>query len=196
MNTKTRINRNSSTLRLQIAGVLFLLVFGLYGGGSALAANDLDSFGLVLMLANSVAVIIIGVIIIGVILWPVIAADAPLTAIVYMASRLIEGSLLGVGAIVLILADNAELNLSLYRLGMITLGLGSIGFCRWLLWSRRIYALHAWLGLIGYPLLALAMVAGFVGMDFWSYTLLLPGAAFELTFGLYLLFVGLRPNTS
>ena len=129
---------------MQIVGALFVLVFGFYAGGSVLVSNKQVSLGLVLMLANSIAVIVIGLF-----LRPVIALDAPLTANIYNGARVAEGILLGVGASVLTLANNAELNSNLYRLGMITLGLGSIGFCRWLLSSRRIYAFHAWLGLIG-----------------------------------------------
>lgn len=185
MNDEIKMNENASTVKLRIVGALILLLFGLYGGGSALVSNGQASLGLVLLLTNSVAAIVIGVL-----LRSVIALDAPFTANVYLAARLFEAILLGVGATVLVLADNAELNSSLYRLGMIALGLGSIGFCRWLLSSRRIYTFHAWLGLIGYPLLVLAMIAGFFGLEFWSYALLLPGAAFELTFGLYLLFLG------
>jgi hypothetical protein len=189
--TEIQFNRHSSTLKLQIVGALIILLFGLYGGGSALASNGQVSLGLVLLLTNSAAAIVIGVL-----LRSVIALDAPFTANVYLAARVVEGLLLGVGAIVLALTDNVELNSNLYRLGMIALGLGSIGFCRWLLWSRRIHALHAWLGLIGYPLLVLAMIAGFFGLEVWSYVLLVPGAMFELTFGLYLLFVGLGSKLS
>ena len=185
MNDEIKTNENASNLKLRTVGALFILVFFFYAGGSVLISNGQVSIGLALMLANSVAVVVIGVI-----LRPIIALDAPLTASVYLAARVIEAILLGIGATVLALADNAELNSSLYRLGMIALGLGSIGFCRWLLSSRRIYVFHAWLGLIGYPLLVLAMMAGFFGLEFWANVFLLPGALFELTFGLYLLFVG------
>ncbi len=191
MHDKTQNNENTSTLKLRIVGALFVLVFIFYAGGSALVSNDQISLGLILMLANSIAVIVIGLF-----FRPIIALDAPITANIYLAARVVEGILLGAGATVLALANNAELNSSLYRLSMIALGLGSIGFCRWLLLSRLIYALHAWLGLIGYPLLVLAMIVGSFGFEFWSYVLLLPGAVFELTFGLYLLFVGLGSKSS
>jgi hypothetical protein len=191
MNSQIAVKADVSPAKLRLVGALFVLVFGFYGGGSALLSNGLVSLGLILMLANSAAVVAIAVL-----LRPVISQDAPLTANVYLAARVVEAVLLGLGAIVLALADNVELNSSLYRLGMIALGLGSIGFCRWLLSSRRIYAIHAWLGLIGYLLLALAMIAGFVGLEFWSYLLLLPGALFELSFGMYLIFVGLDSKRS
>jgi len=186
MNDEIKNNENASTLKLRIVGALIILLFGLYGGGSALVSNGQVSLGLVLLLTNSVAAIVVGVL-----LRSIIALDDPFTANVYLAARVAEGILLGVGATVLALNNNAELNSNLYRLGMIALGLGSIGFCRWLLSSRLIYAFHAWLGLIGYPLLVLAMITGFFGFELWSYVLLLPGAVFELTFGLYLLFAGL-----
>jgi hypothetical protein len=186
MDKQIPANEDVSSAKLRLVGALFLLVFGFYGGGSALVSNGLVSLGLTLILANSAAVVAIAVL-----LRPVISQDAPLTANLYLVARVVEAVLLGLGAIMLALADNIELNSSLYRLGMIALGLGSIGFCRWLLSSRRIYAIHAWLGLIGYLLLPLGMIAGFVGLEFWSYLLLLPGALFELSFGLYLLFVGL-----
>jgi hypothetical protein len=186
---ETQIIGHLSTLKLRIAGALILLAFVFYGGGTALIANGLASFGLALMLTNSIAVIVIGVYIRS-----AITVDAPFTANVYLLTRLVEGLLLGLGAMALVLADNAELNSILYRIGMIVLGLGSIGFCRWLLCSKRIHALHAWLGLIGYPLMAIGMIVGFFGFEFWSSMLLIPGALFELSFGLYLIFFGLGSN--
>jgi len=186
-----QIKEKSLNNRTRLIGGLILLAFVFYGGGSALVSNGQQTLGLVLMLINSAVVISIGVLIRS-----IIFKDAPFSANVYLVTRLAEGLLLGTGAIVWILNsqnfNGVELNTTLYRLGMIVLGLGSIGFCRWLIVTRAVHVGLAWLGLVGYPLLAMAMFAKFAGSEYWATMLLIPGAIFELTFGLSLLFVGLR----
>jgi hypothetical protein len=178
--------------KYRIIGGLFLLAFIFYGGGSALVSSGQQTLGLLLMLMNSAVVIGIGVLI-----RTIIARDALFSANIYLCTRLAEALLLGVGAIVWTLGSETvvngeELNTTLYRLSMIILGMGSIGFCRWLIATKAINVLLAWLGLIGYPLLALSMIAEFFGGEYWATIFLIPGAMFELIFGLSLLFVGLR----
>lgn len=187
---KERMKNKKSSL----IGGLFLLAFILYGGGSALVLSGLKIFGVSLILTNSVVVIIIGVLVRS-----ILEKDSPLSANVYFFTRLIEALLLGSGAIALTLgSDGAELNTTLYRLAMIILGLGSIVFCRWLIRKRAIYIALAWLGFIGYPLMALAMITEFSGGENLAVILLIPAAVFELTLGVLLILVGLRSplNTS
>ena len=190
MNNMEQIKEKSLNNRTRLIGGLILLAFVFYGGGSALVSSGQQILGLVLMLINSAVVISIGVL-----LRSMMSKDAPFSANVYLVTRLAEALLLGAGAIVWTLGsqyfNGAELNTTLYRLGMIILGLGSIGFCRWLIVTRTVYVGLAWLGLVGYPLLAIAMIAKFSGSEYWVTILLIPGAVFELTFGLSLLFVGM-----
>ena len=191
MNNMEQTMEKSLNNRIRLIGGLFLLAFVFYGGGNALVSNGQQAFGLVLMLINSAVVISIGVVIRS-----IMSKDAPFPANVYLVTRLAEGLLLGTGAIVWILNsqnfNGAELNTTLYRLGMIILGFGSIAFCRWLIVTRAVHVGLAWLGLVGYPLLALSMIAEFVGSEYWATVLIIPGAIFEMIFGLSLLFVGLR----
>ncbi|WP_299265300.1 DUF4386 family protein [uncultured Psychrosphaera sp.] len=178
----------SKNTKSRLIGGLFLLAFILYGGGTALALNGQMIFGMSLILTNSVVVIVIGLLVKS-----ILEKDSPLSANIYFFTRLSEALLLGIGAIALtFVSDGGELNTTLYRLAMIILGLGSIVFCRWLIATRVIYVPLAWLGYIGYPLMTLSMVAEFLGYGNFAIILLIPGAVFELTFGILLLLVGLR----
>ncbi len=192
MNSKGSHMEQSEThpiSKFRLIGGLFLLAFVFYGGGSVFVENAQPIFGLVFMLANSVTVIFIGAL-----LRPIIFKYSPFYANVYLGTRFAEALLLGIGATVLVLGplgfNGGELNTTLYRLAMIILGLGSIGFCRWLIVTRAVYVALAWLGLVGYLLLAMAMMAEFLGSENWATILLIPGALFELIFGLLLFFVG------
>ncbi|MEZ5481507.1 MAG: DUF4386 family protein [Porticoccaceae bacterium] len=96
------------------------------------------------------------------------------------------------GCLAAISLQNSEAwNTTLYQLGMIILGIGSISLCKWLLDNRAVPALLARLGLIGYPLLAIGMVMGLIGSEDWAAILLLPGAMFEVILGLWLIIKGL-----
>jgi hypothetical protein len=191
MSNIEQTNEREFNTKFRLIGGLFLLVFGFYGGGHAFVSNGQPTIGLVLMLANSAAVIAIGTL-----LRTIIARDSLFSANVYLVTRLAEGLLLGTGAIIWTFKsqgfNGAELNTILYRLSMIILGLGSIGFCRWLIVTRCVHVILAWLGLVGYPLLALAMIAEFAGSKIIATIFLVPGAVFELIFGFLLLFMGLR----
>lgn len=191
MNDAEPILKKCINNRIRLIGGLFLSAFVFYGGGTALVSSGQQTLGLVLMLINSAVVLSIGVLISS-----IIARDAPYSAIVYFITRLSEAALLGAGAVIWALGLHnpygEELNIALYRLAMIILGLGSIGFCHWLIATRTVHVLLACLGFVGYPLIAMAMIAAYFGSEFWAHILLIPGAAFELTFGLLLLFGGLR----
>ncbi len=184
-------NKFNDKQKARIAGGLFLSAFLLYGIGSILLLEDQINLGAALILANSVSVVMIGVL-----LRPIIATTSTPIANSYLATRVIEGLLLGSGALLYLLAspgvDVEAWNTTLYRSGMLTLGIGSIGFCSWLLASQRIHTLLAKLGLVGYVLLASAMVAGFIGATTVETIFLVPGAIFELTFGILLLAKGLK----
>jgi hypothetical protein len=178
-------------IRPRLAGALILAAFILYGGGQALIASEQAGLGLTLVLINSLAVLGIAVS-----LRPIIVKDNPRTGNIYLVTRIVEGLFLGASGLVLALINNADLSNALYQIGMIALALGSISFCYWLLITKRIPSLLAWLGLIGYPLLVGGMVLAFAGMDTLSMILLVPGAIFEIAVGVYLIFVGMRLSSS
>lgn len=176
--------------RARLAGGLFLSAFLLYGVGQSLATTGQIIAGSALVLANSV-----GVASIGLLLRPFIAEDSPRIANLYLTSRLAEAVLLGGGILFLALAANGlqavTVNLMAYRLGMIALALGSLGFCYWLFVRHRTWRWLSALGLVGYVFLALAMLAEFAGFADLAMALLLPGAIFELIFAIFLMVRGL-----
>jgi hypothetical protein len=93
--------------------------------------------------------------------------------------------LLGLGGVILVFATQGigeSWNDILYPLGMITLGLGSLPFCYWLISTGRIHKILAWLGLIGYIFLILGMILTLLGLESQGMYLLLPGALFEILF--------------
>lgn len=176
----------SERFRLTIAGILFLAAFPLYGGGQALIEAGNLQLGLVLCLLNS-----LGVIFIAILMRPIIAADDPGTANIYLAARLFEGSALAAGAVSLVgFADHASsgvFNSVAYHLGMLVLALGSIPFCIWLGRFQRLHSGVALAGVGGYILLSAGMVADHFGQTEISLYLLIPGALFEATLSILLI---------
>ena len=77
-----------------------------------------------------------------------------------------------------------------YQLGMIALGLGSLPMCLWLIRSKFVPTTLGALGFVGYICLIAAMIISTSGFETASMALLLPGAAFEVMFGLILVLRG------
>jgi hypothetical protein len=177
----------SDQWKLRIVGLFILAAFPLFGVGQALLGGELHWLGLTMCLSNSVAVITIGFF-----MRPVIAKSAPRSGNIYLVSRITEGSLLGLSVLaiqgsVLGMTVTSE---GLYQLAMIGLGLGSLPMCWWLIRSRFVPAILGALGFAGYLCLVAAMIASAIGSETLSMALLLPGAMFEVTFGLILLLRG------
>lgn len=177
----------SSELKLQIVGLCILTAFPLFGGGQALLENELHWLGLFMCLSNSVAVITIGFL-----MRPVIATTTPRTGNIYLVARITEGVLLGISAIAF---QSRFLGFTItsdvfYQLGMIALGLGSLPMCRWLIGSKLVPPMLGRLGVVGYLCLVAAMIASANGLETASMALLLPGAVFEVMFGLILVLRG------
>lgn len=181
----------SERLSLGLVGLLILAAFPLYGGGQFLLAGESWKLGLGLCLANSVAVVTIGLL-----MRPIIAADTPTIGHIYMWARIGEGLLLGVGALVVVGMQNTVLSgEDFYRLAMASLGVGSLFMCRWLIASRRVPAAIGWLGFFGYVGLITGMVAAHFGQETLSMALLLPGAVFEIIFGVMLVLGKVKTST-
>lgn len=170
----------SARARLRIVGALFIAAFPLYAGGQALlSASSSATLGLALVALNTIAVSAIGFL-----LRPVIAADDARTAQTYLIARIVEGVLLSAGAIALLQGYEAGNDWG-YRGGMAALAIGSVPFCLWLWRTRRAPRWFALLGLAGYVLLFAEIVSEAIGATvLW---LLVPGAVFELAFGVWLL---------
>jgi hypothetical protein len=177
----------SDILRFRIIGLCILAAFPLFGVGQALLGGEWHWLGLLMCLSNSVAVIIIGLL-----MRPIIATTAPRSGDIYLMARIAEGMLLGISVTAL---QGMFLGLTLtgdafYQFGMIALGLGSLPMCLWLIRSKFIPTVLGALGFAGYICLIAAMIASTSGFETASMALLLPGAAFEVMFGLILVLRG------
>ena len=163
----------------RLFGGLVLSAFLLYGIGSALIDKPI---GLVLALANSVAVATVGVI--G---FRLLRMHHPRAGAVYLAARIAEGVLLGGGVVLYSVFDVADADTTGYLLGMVALGVGSLPFWRVVgrgPWLSNRFAL--W-GIAGYIALAAgALVELTTGRDVVIIASLL-GGLFEVAVGIHLL---------
>jgi Domain of unknown function (DUF4386) len=204
-------------------GGLILLAYVAYIAGGALvdsAAGSLSDVvasplrvtaGAVLMLANSAIVASIGVLV-----FPVLRPHHQLAASAYLVARAVEGVLLAVGVLFLLLlvplgdehaagaADASVLaslarvaedaNLYAYQFGMISLGLGSLPFCRALLRAGLVPRFLAVWGLAGYAVFVAGSVLEVLGYGV-SLALSVPGGLFELALAAFLLARGFPAPT-
>lgn len=178
-------------MNARLVGGLFILAFGLYGGGTALAMQGHFPAGVGLILANSVAVTWIGVL-----ARPWLRPFSSLIANGYLAARVIEGLLLAAGALMLWARGGGEAGLGFndtaYTVAMFVLAVGSLGFCLGLFRTALVPAWLALWGLGGYAVFGVGMILGAYGMEDLSMYLLIPGGLFELVFGLWLIIRGLK----
>lgn len=157
---------------IRLAGILFLGAFLAYGVGASVGSVPL-------MLLNSVIVVAIGTL-----LYPRLTRPV---GIIYLAARIWEAALLGVGAV--LGGPHGE---TLYQAGMLGLAIGSLFFCWHLLRAALVPAFLAWWGFIGYAIFAAGAVlelAGVTGAGLWCSIL---GGLFEVFFGVWLIVRGLR----
>ena len=177
----------SDILRFRIIGLCILAAFPLFGVGQTLLNSEWHWLGVFMCLSNSAAVIVIGFL-----MRPIIATTAPRSGDIYLSARIAEGLLLGISVVAL---QGRFFGLTIsgdafYQLGMIALGLGSLPMCLWLNRSKFIPTMLGALGFAGYICLIAAMIASTSGFEIASMALLLPGAAFEVMFGLILVLRG------
>lgn len=202
-----------------LAGALFLAAFLAYGGGSAIVASfteapqvlamiaggeHLFAAGAALMLANSA--IVLGI---GVVLAPILARRSPTVASLYLGTRIFEAVLLAFGVVWLLTlvplaggptggeiaaaltAQAIKANFHAFQIAMLALGLGSLPFCALLLRASLVPPLLAIWGLAGYLIFAAGALAELFGLGY-GLALSIPGGLFELAFGLWLIFRGIR----
>ncbi|MEV6521333.1 DUF4386 domain-containing protein [Longispora sp. NPDC051575] len=184
-------------------GALFLLAFVVYIAGNALVEGGSGGrlpAGALLMLANSVVVAGIGVLV-----FPVLRAHGEASAHGYLVARAGEALLLAVGVVLLLLQvplagerDGGaallgslarEGNRYAYQVAMISLGLGSLAFCRVLFRARLVPRPVALWGLAGYAVLTLGAVLEILGHRV-GVALSVPGGLFEVALGVLLLVRG------
>ncbi|MDF7817542.1 DUF4386 domain-containing protein [Runella sp. MFBS21] len=195
-------------------GGLFLAAMVLYGVGNTLISSTLDSsstaldrlnlgLGILLSFGNSMAVVVLAVVI-----YPYLEIYNKRIALGYLCARLFEALMLAVGMISLLSVagleqshpkvDAAQLivmvaqksNFWAYQLAMLTLGVGSIGFC-YTLWKLKwVPTFLAIWGLVGYLGLALGAIFELFGYPI-GLIMSLPGGLFEVAFGIWLCLKGL-----
>lgn len=195
-------------------GGLFLAAMVLYGVGNALISSILDSssmaldrfslgLGILLSFGNSAAVVVLAVMI-----YPYLETYNKRIALGYLCTRLVESLLLVVGMVSLVSVvglqqshpneDAAQVivmavqksNFWAYQLAMLTLGVGSIGFC-YTLWKLKwVPTFLAIWGLVGYLGLALGAIFELFGYPI-GLIMSLPGGLFEVAFGIWLCLKGL-----
>jgi uncharacterized protein DUF4386 len=159
------------------------------------------------MLVNSAAVATIGVLV-----FPVLKPHHELSAYAYLICRAIEGTLLAVGVLGLLLlvplgqehagagaADASVLpslaliaqegNRYAYQFGMISLGLGSLLFCRVLFRARLVPRFMAAWGLVGYVIFLTGSMLEVLGYGV-SLALSVPGGLFEVALAVLLIVKG------
>lgn len=180
--------RNSRTIARSV-GTLMLAAFFLYGIGTSLATSaDLGSarlsFGVVMMLLNSVAVVAIGAFV-----YPILRPHSASVAVGYLGTRVFEGVLLAIGAIALVTGAVAANGL-FYNVAMAGLGIGSLFFCAVLYRARLVPRFLAAWGFIGYAAFATGCVLELLGVAGAGLPATIPGGLFELAFATWLLVRG------
>lgn len=171
-------------------GVLMLAAFLLYGMGSSLAMTATPGATLAvstgMMMLNSVAVVAIGVLML-----PILRPHAPAVAVGYLATRIFEGVLLGIGAVALFLGS-ASVNFLAYNIAMAGLGVGSLFFCVALYRTRLVPRFLAAWGFVGYAVFAIGCVLALSGVAGADLVSTIPGGLFEIVFAVWLIARGFR----
>ena len=225
--TAHRIGSMSSRmLYSRLIGALFLAAFAFYGVGFGLVTSVVGArdflltisahqttlvVGAFLMLLNSVVVVGLGAL-----FFPIIENHGRRTALVYLASRIVEAILLAIGVLCLLMliplgqyameAREASAawatvfgsilthaNTMAYQIAMMSLGLASLFLCVLLFRTRLIPRLLAVWGCIGYALFLGGAIAEIFGMNV-GVILSIPGGLFEVAVGFWLLVKGFQPK--
>ncbi|MDQ0756640.1 DUF4386 domain-containing protein [Arthrobacter sp. B3I4] len=185
-----------------IIGTLFLAGFLTYGVGNAIATTSAGSadqssrgflvLGASLMLINSAVVICIGVL-----MRPILQPHNKAVALGYLATRVFEGLGLatGVGCLLLLNGFAAVTgNFIAYNIAMAGLGIGSLFFCALLFRSGLTPRFLAVWGFAGYAFFAAGSLLEISGLKGAGLVGAVPGGLFEVTFGIWLIIRGFRPN--
>lgn len=208
----------------RLIGALFLAAFAFYGVGFGLVTSVVSArdflltlsahqttlvLGAVLMLLNSVVVVGLGAL-----FFPIIESHGKRTALVYLASRIVEAILLAIGVLCLLMliplgqyaveaggANQAwataigslltQANSMAFQIAMMSLGLASLFLCVLLFRTRLIPRVLAVWGVLGYALFLGGAIAEIFGMPI-GVMLSIPGGLFEVAVGIWLLVKGFQ----
>jgi hypothetical protein len=176
-----------------------------------LTTNTKSQIGAYLVLLNSTIVVCIGIFV-----YPILHEFNRKIALGYISGRIIEALLLIIGLIAVgsflsvgsqlqnSHSDSTSLEIFVlltrqihfwsYQIAMISLALGSIGFCYLLFKWKLIPRLVSVIGLAGYTLLAVGALMEISGIPL-GIILSIPGGIFEITIALILLVKGFNYKT-
>ncbi|HEY6471028.1 MAG TPA: DUF4386 domain-containing protein [Candidatus Dormibacteraeota bacterium] len=204
----------------RIIGALFLSGFLVYGVGSALATSATGAPHFLASIVAHPVVLIIGASLMllntvvdlgkGVLFFPILGRHSRRTALGYLATMVVEVTLLDVGAIALLMivplsgqhgldaaaaaARGSALvhtNAMFYQFGEMTLAAGCVALCALLFRTRLIPRFLAISGLIGYPILMVGAIAEVIGIHV-GLLLTIPGMFFELVLPFWLFTKGFQ----
>ncbi len=190
--------RRRSRVAARVIGILILGAFLTYGLGSAVAlANTggagsaaLLSAGVASMLLNSVMVVGIAILV-----FPIVGRFSTPIARLYLGTRIFEGIGLAAGAIALLTVNGQaaiEMNFLAYNIAMAGLGIGSLAFCALLFRSGLAPRFLAVWGFVGYTSFAVGCLLELAGATGAGLISTIPGAGFEVVFGIWLIVKGFR----
>ncbi len=223
--TKT-VFMGSHTMYARLIGALFLLAFVFYGGGNGLVTSVTGAPGFLSQVSSHQTILVIGAFLmllnsavmvgIAVLFFPILENHGKRTVLAYLASRIVEAILLGVGVLCLLmippLAEHAiaaggtsaawatvlgslaiQSNTMAYQIAEMSLGLGGVFLCSLLFRSRLIPRFLAGWGVIGYALFLMGAIAEIFGIHI-GLMLSIPGGLFEMVFAFWLLLKGFQPE--
>jgi Domain of unknown function (DUF4386) len=206
----------------RLIGALFLSGFLVYGVGSALATSATGVPHFLASIASHPTILIIGAVLMllntlvdlgkGILFFPILAKHSRRTALAYLATMIVEVTLLDVGAIALLMivplsgqhgldagtaiAHGSALvhtNAMFYQFGEMTLAAGCVALCALLYRTRLIPRFLSISGLIGYPILMTGAIAEVFGIHI-GLVLTVPGMFFELVLPFWLFTKGFQPE--
>lgn len=204
----------------RLIGALFLSGFLVYGIGSALATSATGAPHFLASVAAHPIVLIIGAFLMllntlvdlgkGILFFPILRKHSKRTALGYVATMIVEVTLLDIGAIALLLivplsgqhgldaataiARGSALvhtNAMFYQFGEMTLAAGCVALCALLFRTRLIPRFLSISGLIGYPILMVGAIAEVFGIHI-GLVLTIPGMFFELVLPFWLFTKGFQ----
>ncbi len=204
----------------RLIGALFLSGFLVYGVGSALATSATGAPRFLGSIAAHPIVLIIGATLMllntlvdlgkGTLFFPILRRHSKRTALAYLATMIVEVTLLDIGAIALLMivplsgqhgidaataagrgAALVHTNAMFYQFGEITLAAGCVALCALLFRTRLIPRFLSISGLIGYPILMVGAIAEIIGIHI-GLVLTIPGMFFELVLPFWLFTKGFQ----
>jgi hypothetical protein len=204
----------------RLIGALFLSGFLVYGVGSALATSATGAPHFLASIAAHPTVLIVGAILMllntlvdlgkGILFFPILGRHSKRTALAYMATMIVEVTLLDIGAIALLMiiplsgqrgVDAAtavghgvalvHTNAMFYQFGEMILAAGCVALCALLFRTRLIPRFLSISGLIGYPILMVGAIAEVFGIHI-GLVLTIPGMFFELVLPFWLFTKGFQ----